>query len=430
MEPTPDSSVVLNENEAIIVVDSKRPARVRTNPASTRARSLKHDINDLKQAGKNLVDSETRYRRLFETAQDGILLLDAETAQVTDANPFLLKVLGYSHEQLLGRKLWDIGLFQNVSACREAFQILQEKGYIRYEDLPLETRDGRKVQVEFVSNVYPVDGQNVIQCNIRDITDRKRAESEICRLNRELEQQVQRRTAALAASNEEMEAFAYSAAHDLRAPLRHLQGFAELLAKNAAERLEKSELGYVAKIIASAQRMGRLIDDLLGFSRLGRAAMSPDTVDVTQLLAEIRIELESDLNGRAVTWKMGSLPSLYVDPSLLRVVLANLVENALKFTQGQKETIIEISGHREEGMVTIFVRDNGVGFEMDYVDKLFHVFQRLHRNEEFEGTGIGLATVRRIIERHGGKVWAESAPAKGATFYFSLPDKGRAWIAT
>jgi len=228
------------------------------------------------------------------------------------------------------------------------------------------------------------------------------------------------KTADLIAANRELEAFAYSVSHDLRAPLRHLDGFAELLRKNCYRQMDAQGQRYLDKITNSAQRMGRLIDDLLAFSRLLRADVSQTKVSLQLIQEEVRRELEPDLAGRAVAWIVGDLPVVYGDRSMLRQVFVNLLSNALKFTRDRPEARIEIgcAGTTEEE-TTIFVGDNGAGFEMQYVDKLFEVFQRLH-SDEFEGTGVGLANVRRIVERHGGRVWAEGAVDRGATFYFSL----------
>jgi PAS domain S-box-containing protein len=251
-----------------------------------------------------------------------------------------------------------------------------------------------------------------------DITDRKHREDEIRGLNRELE----KRSQDLEASNKELEAFAYSVSHDLRAPLRHMAGYAELLQKNASSSLDDKGLRYIRMILEAAKRMGTLIDDLLAFSRIGRTEAQRMPVNLEQLVKEALNEVRPETNGRNVVWKIDTLPVCYGDRSMLRLVLVNLLSNAVKFTRPQPKAEIEIGcvdGNKDE--VVVFVRDNGAGFDMKYVDKLFGVFQRLHHVDTFEGTGIGLATVQRIIHRHGGKVRAEGAVNRGATFYFSVP---------
>jgi PAS domain S-box-containing protein len=243
----------------------------------------------------------------------------------------------------------------------------------------------------------------------RDMSERKQAEALDAA-----------KTAELVEANKELEAFAYSVSHDLRAPLRHLDGFADLLRKNWYHQMDALGQRYLDKITASAQRMGRLVDDLLAFSRLLRADVSRTHVNLRLLQAEVRRGLEPDLAGRTVEWIIGDLPDVYGDRSMLRQVFFNLLSNAVKFTRDKQEARIEIGcAGITDGEATIFVRDNGAGFEMQYVAKLFEVFQRLH-SDEFEGTGVGLANVRRIVERHGGRVWAEGAVDQGATFYFTL----------
>ena len=251
-----------------------------------------------------------------------------------------------------------------------------------------------------------------------ELEHRKRREDEIRKLNQELARQA----LELEASNKELESFAYSVSHDLRAPLRHVAGFSELLQKQASSSLDDKSRRYIQTILESSKRMGNLIDDLLGFSRIGRAETKKTVVNLDRLVAEVVAELAQETRGRDVVWKIGSLLVCHGDRSMLKVVLTNLVSNAVKFTRMRARAEIEIGCiGGKESQVEVFVRDNGAGFDMQYVNKLFGVFQRLHRSEEFEGTGIGLATAQRIIHRHGGEAWAEGAVDKGATFYFSLP---------
>jgi light-regulated signal transduction histidine kinase (bacteriophytochrome) len=258
-----------------------------------------------------------------------------------------------------------------------------------------------------------------------DITERKRREEDIQSLNQELA----KRSTELEAINKELEAFAYSVSHDLRAPLRHMAGYTELLQKKASSALDQKCKHYIMMMLDSAKRMGNLIDDLLAFSRIGRAETQKTLVSLAQLVREALTEVRQDTEGRDIAWKIGALPDFYGDRSMLRLVLVNLISNAIKFTRTRPQAEIEIGcadGIKDE--VVVFVRDNGVGFDMKYVNKLFGVFQRLHPSDAFEGTGIGLATVQRIIHRHGGKVWAEGVVDGGATFYFSSPKpQGDLW---
>lgn len=248
-----------------------------------------------------------------------------------------------------------------------------------------------------------------------DITERRRVAGEL-----------QRRGELLEAANKELEAFSYSVSHDLRAPLRHIDGYAALLRKSVEQSLNEKASRYLQTISDSATQMGQLIDDLLVFSRMGRQDMLHTTVNLDQLVKNVRSDLRLDLQGREISWTIAALPEVQGDPAMLRQVFMNLIANAVKFTSTRSIAMIEIGvEYPRSTEIVLFVRDNGVGFDMQYAPKLFGVFQRLHRADEFEGTGIGLANVRRIVHRHGGRTWAEAIPDQGATFYVLLPRRRR-----
>ena len=277
----------------------------------------------------------------------------------------------------------------------------------------------------------PTDGQaaelTVLAQAFNDMLDRVEArDRELQAAHNDLETRVLQRTQELDAANKELEAFSYSVSHDLRAPLRHMTGFAELLRERATPVLDDEGRRYLRTITTAATRMGRLIDDLLAFSRMGRTPLVRSRVRLGALVEDVRAEVAAGADGREIAWHIDpALPDVEADPAMLRVALVNLLDNAVKYTSTRSRAEITIGARPgDQGDTIVFVRDNGVGFESQYVHKLFGVFQRLHRADEFEGTGIGLANVRRVIHRHGGEVWAEGEPDRGATFSFSLPPRG------
>ena len=364
--------------------------------------------------------SELSYRRLVEAAKDGILILDADTGRISDVNPFLVELLGFSRDEIIGKTVGELSPFKDIESNKVMLERLQKEGYVRYEDLPLESRDGRRIPVEIVSNVYQCGERNVIQCNIRDITKQKLAQDQIRSLNTELEQRVAERTVQMQTTNDELESFSYSVSHDLRAPLRHIKDDVVKLLQNGAQ--SEKNLVCLAMITKSVNRMRDLIDDLLAFSRAARAELVKTAVNLDELVRATMKDFDGETRARQITWKIQPLPTVQADRTLLRMVFVNLMSNAVKFTSARAEAKIEIGCiHKKNGDNIIYIRDNGAGFDPNYAGKLFGPFQRLHSYEEFEGTGIGLANARRIILRHGGRIWAEGVVNCGATFFFCLP---------
>ncbi|MGD0078673.1 MAG: PAS domain S-box protein [Sedimentisphaerales bacterium] len=542
------------------------------------------DITQRKQAQEALLASEIRYRRLFEAARDGILILDSDSGRIVDVNPFIKDMLGYSHDELLNKRIWEIGLFKNIAASKDSFLELQTRGFVRYENLPLETKDGRHIAVEFVSNVYSVDHKKVIQYNIRDITDRVRAEEALRKSRDELEIRVKERTAeldesvqelqkqvqqrikaeealrasalymrglleasldplvtispegkitdvnkatelvtgvsreqligadfsnyftepekardgykqvfangfvtdylltirhkngrltdvlynavvykneagrvqgvfaaarditekkiteaelekyrlhledlvkhrteALARSNKDLEQFAYVASHDLQEPLRAVAGFIGLLKMRLEKSLDEKTSEYMNFSVDGVSRMQSLINGLLEYSRIDTSGKPPEPTDSKAALDNALLQLRASIGESGAKITTEKLPTVKIDPVQLVQLFQNLVGNAIKF-RSDASPQIHVNASRQDGAWQFAVRDNGIGIDPQYAHKIFLIFQRLHTRKQYPGTGIGLSICKKIVERHGGRIWMESKPGQGSTFYFTIPD--------
>ncbi|HIJ87921.1 MAG TPA: PAS domain S-box protein [Desulfuromonadales bacterium] len=379
---------------------------------------LAQQIVERTAAIKTLCESEGKYRLLFESAGDAIFIHDAE-GHFLAVNSLACERLGYSHAELMSVPLGKLDTPEQSWCVQDRVAHLMEHGRHTFETAH-QRKDGSSVPTEVSARKITWDGQPAMMSICRDISERKLAEVEIHQLNNELEQRVTERTAQLKAANQEMESFAYSVSHDLRAPLRSIDGFSLALLEDCGDKLDGEGKDYLRRVRAATQKMAQLIDDILKLSRVTRAELTSETVNLSTLTVSIAEELRRTDQQRKVEFVIKDDAVTKGDPRLLTLVLENLLGNAWKFTSGHAEARIEFGISASDGKTAYFVRDDGAGFDMKYVDKLFTTFQRLHTELGFPGTGVGLTLVQHIIHRHGGTIWAEGAVDQGATFWFTL----------
>jgi PAS domain S-box-containing protein len=380
------------------------------------------EAEERRRAESDLRASELRFRRIFENSAIGVALVD-DAGRCVAANKALQKLLGYGAEELTALPFSafthpdDQGsdkalLDELLAGWRDGYQI--EKRFLR--------KTGEIICARLTASLasgIDVHPQNTIAL-VEDVTEQRQAEAEVRKLNAELEDRVKERTLQLETANRELEAFSYSVSHDLRAPLRAIDGFSHILDEDFSAELPAEARRYLGKISGNARKMGQLIDDLLAFSRLGRRPLEKTPIDVHGLVLKCIEDLATEMAGRPIEFEVGVLPPALADPMALRQLYANLFSNAIKFTSKVPHAVVEVGATRHDDEVVYFVKDNGAGFDMRYAGKLFGVFERLHSSDDYEGTGVGLAIVQRIVRRHGGRVWAAGAVNEGATFFFTL----------
>lgn len=372
------------------------------------------DITDYKEGTERVRDSEIRYRRLFESAQDGILILDAVSGEIIDVNPYLIQLLGYSYDELIGKELWEIGTFKNIGYSQFAFTELQIKGFIHYEDMPLVTKSGKQISAEFVGHVYIADHTKVIQCNIRDITQRK-----------QLEKSLRESETRLLELNAAKDKFFSIIAHDLRGPFNSIMGFSELLVEQAQVKNYDEVEKYASIINQSSQRAMELVANLLEWSRskVGRMQFNPEEIDIVALIKSVARLLKDSAQQKSIdiyTETPSDLPVI-ADKAMIGATLRNLISNAIKFTPKGGEIVI--SAQPDQKQLVVMVADNGIGIKKEALSKLFNIeesYSTPGTNDE-KGTGLGLILCKEFIEKHGGEIRVESEPGKGSKFYFNIP---------
>lgn len=374
----------------------------------------------LEDFNRSLTESDNRFYKIFNANPIPISIMDLKTKTYTNVNQSWCRFFGYKQEEVIGSNYEKLGIITRETRAMIE-KTLEESDNIDTLELEVYTKSGAKKNVYYNRVMIQIDEKDYLAYLMTDITERKQYEKRILSINNELEAKVKKRTAELEESNKELEAFSYSVSHDLRAPLRHINGYVDLLNEKFKTELPEKAQHYLNVISKASKQMGVLIDELLLYSRTGRQELNRSDVNVNELINDILEKFHFELQTRKVEWDIVLMPNIYADYILLKQVWGNLIDNALKYSRNNEITRISIGYHEDTEKYTFFIKDNGVGFNMKYAGKLFGVFQRLHSQTEFEGTGIGLATVQRIIHKHNGKVWCEAELDQGAQFYFTIP---------
>jgi PAS domain S-box-containing protein len=426
--------LVLPGTEWLIEINQKLTGEIQQRAqGEARLRYVSEDLEErvaertaeLIAANQSLRESEQRYRTLVEHAPEAIVVLDLDVGRFDDVNQNAERMFGMCRQELLRVGPVEVSpMFQPDGRPSSEVAAAQLEKALHYGTPRFEwthrNTAGKEIPCEISLVRLPSSGRKLVRGSIVDISDRKQAQEEIYKLNAELELRVKERTALLETANRDLESFTYSVSHDLRAPLRHMDGFSRILVEEYGPQLPPGAKQYVERVRTATLQMGQLVDDLLNLAHVGRGPLRLVSTDLNELLAETILSLEPESQGRAVDWRVGRLSRAQCDSGLVRQVFFNLLSNALKFTRQREKVVIEIGEILIEGAPVIFIRDNGIGFDMKYADKLFQVFQRLHDEEVFEGTGIGLAIVYRILQKHGGAIRAEATPQNGATFFLTV----------